>query len=276
MNFTLNCNGKLIDTSTPLVMGVINATPDSFYDGGQYTILESAMNRIEQIVEEGCDIIDIGGMSSKPGAKIIDPQEELKRVLPIISAARIRFPNIPISIDTIHSEVAKSAIEAGANIVNDISGGEVDPKIWDVCIEHSVPYILMHMQGRPENMQDNPTYDDVVFDILNYLKTKVVQLRKRGLKDIILDPGFGFGKTIDQNYSLLKKLSVFKILECPVLIGLSRKSMIYKLLEGTPQSALNGTTAAHMIALMNGAQILRVHDVKEAVECVKIYRQVAN
>ena len=276
MNFTLNCNGKLIDTSTPLVMGVINATPDSFYDGGQYTILESAMNRIEQIVEEGCDIIDIGGMSSKPGAKIIDPQEELKRVLPIISAARIRFPNIPISIDTIHSEVAKSAIEAGANIVNDISGGEVDPKIWDVCIEYSVPYILMHMQGRPENMQDNPTYDDVVFDILNYLKTKVVQLRKRGLKDIILDPGFGFGKTIDQNYSLLKKLSVFKILECPVLIGLSRKSMIYKLLEGTPQSALNGTTAAHMIALMNGAQILRVHDVKEAVECVKIYRQVAN
>ena len=276
MNFTLNCNGKLIDTSTPLVMGVINATPDSFYDGGQYTILESAMNRIEQIVEEGCDIIDIGGMSSKPGAKIIDPQEELKRVLPIISAARIRFPNIPISIDTIHSEVAKSAIDAGANIVNDISGGEVDPKIWDVCIEHSVPYILMHMQGRPENMQDNPTYDDVVFDILNYLKTKVVQLRKRGLKDIILDPGFGFGKTIDQNYSLLKKLSVFKILECPVLIGLSRKSMIYKLLEGTPQSALNGTTAAHMIALMNGAQILRVHDVKEAVECVTIYRQVAN
>lgn len=268
----MNCNGTLVDLSLPIVMGILNVTPDSFFDGGKHNATDSAVKQADKMIEDGASIIDIGGVSSRPGAEAISTKEELARVLPVIKAIRLKYPNQLISIDTVHGDVAKEAIGAGAAIVNDISGGNIDPKIWDVCVEHKVPYILMHMQGRPETMQDNPQYENVVMDILSYLKHKVLDLKKKGLIDIMIDPGFGFGKTEKQNFDLLNKLSVFRILDCPILIGISRKSMIYKSLGTTADQALNGTTAAHMIALQNGARILRVHDVKEAVETIKIFQ----
>jgi len=252
-------------------MGVLNVTPDSFYDGGKYSQVDHAMERVRKMILEGADVIDVGGMSSRPGAEIICYKEEADRVVPTIEAIAKLDRHIIISIDTVHSSVAEAAISAGASMINDISGGGIDPSITDVAIRHHVPYILMHMQGTPETMQDDPTYQNVVLDILSDLKHKVHYLRSQGLIDLIVDPGFGFGKTLEQNYTLLRKLSIFKILNTPLLAGLSRKSMIYKLLDNTPAEALNGTTAAHMVALMNGASILRVHDVKEAVECMKIY-----
>lgn len=271
---TLNCRGKLVDLSIPLVMGILNATPDSFFDGGMHDSLSTAMEKVNQMVEEGADIIDVGGMSSRPGAKLISEKEEMERVLPIIKGIKESYPNQIISIDTVYSSVAREAISHGAHMVNDISAGTIDAHIWQVCKEEKVPYILMHMQGNPENMQTSPKYDDVVMDILSFLKIQVEKLKRKGLKDIIVDPGFGFGKTVAQNFSLLKGLSVFRILDCPVMVGISRKSMLYKSLDITPQEALNSTTAAHMVALQNGAKILRVHDVKEAKEAVKIFELI--
>lgn len=272
---SLNCNGRLLSLEIPMVMGILNVTPDSFYDGGKYTHVEDALEKARGMIEDGATIIDIGGMSSRPGAEIIDPEEEASRVIPVIQGLKGTNSEAIVSIDTVHGQVAQKAIDAGASMINDISGGSIDQEIWKVAKENNVPYILMHMQGKPNTMQDNPQYSNVALDILKYLRDKVFQLRNLGLKDIVIDPGFGFGKTVEQNFELLKKLSSFKILDCPMLVGISRKSMIYKLLDVDAENALNGSTAAHMIALQNGATILRAHDVKEAMECIKIYSQVS-
>jgi dihydropteroate synthase len=270
----LNCQGKLLNLESPIVMGILNATPDSFFDGGKYLNIENALQHAETMIEEGAMIIDVGGMSSRPGSEIIGNKEEMNRVIPIIFELHRRHPDVIISIDTLKAKVAHSAIQAGASMINDISGGIFDPEIVDVAIENNTPYIMMHMQGQPKDMQANPKYEDVVKEVLDFFAVRCRALRSRGLKDIILDPGFGFGKTIEHNYTLLAGLSVFRILDCPIMVGLSRKSMIYKLLNTTASEALNGTTAAHMVALQEGVNILRVHDVAPAVEAIKIYQQI--
>lgn len=272
---TLNCRGRLLDISKPIVMGILNVTPDSFFDGGRYVDLENMMGQVRNMIAAGAEIIDVGGMSSKPGAEIIDEAEEMQRVLPAIEWIAKEYPHQITSIDTIHSTVAQAAMEAGAHMINDISGGDHDPSIVDVAVAAGAPYVLMHMQGQPEDMQKKPTYTDVVLEVLKELNTKVRAYRAKGLKDIVLDPGFGFGKTVEHNYELLRHLAVFQIADCPVLAGLSRKSMICKPLHIHQKDALNGTTALHMVALQNGAKILRVHDVKEAKECIALYELVS-
>jgi len=252
-------------------MGILNVTPDSFYDGGRYDDSDAVLRQVEKMLHEGATIIDVGGMSSRPGARGVPVEEELNRVIPTVQAIRKRFTEAFISIDTVWAKVAKEAIEAGADIVNDISGGSMDDALIPTVATLNVPYILMHIQGTPQTMQNEPHYEDVVTDVLDYFIKKTAELRQNGIKDIILDPGFGFGKTIEHNYTLLKKMSIFQITDLPLLAGVSRKSMIYKILDTTPDKALNGTTALNMIALQNGANILRVHDVREAVEVVKLY-----
>lgn len=271
---TLNCNGRLVPIQKPLVMGILNVTPDSFFDGGKYQDEKAILERAEQILKEGGNIIDVGGMSSRPRAEIIDIDEELSRVIPVIEKISTTFPDALVSIDTIHGEVADKACQAGARMINDISGGTIDSSIFDMAIKNKVPYILMHIKGTPKNMQDNPEYENVVLEILDYFIAKIGELRQKEMIDIIVDPGFGFGKTVEHNYQILKKLHIFKMLEVPIMVGLSRKSMIYKLLETDAANALNGTTALHMIALQEGARLLRVHDVKEAVETVKLWNQI--
>jgi dihydropteroate synthase len=266
----------MLNLEFPVVMGILNVTPDSFYDGGHFNHLDKAIERVGVMMEEGATIIDIGGMSSRPGAQIINSEEEADRVIPVIKEVRRVFPDVVISIDTVYGNTAQKALDAGASIINDISGGSIDKEIWEVANKNQVPYILMHMRGTPSTMQMNTTYDDVSLEILKYLRDKVYELRKLGLRDIIVDPGFGFGKSIEQNYELLVNLASFKILDCPILVGLSRKGMIHKVLGITPKEALNGTTATHMVALQHGAQILRVHDVKQATECIKIYLKLVN
>ena len=267
---TINCKGKLIDISSPIVMGIINVTPDSFYDGGKNSSVETAINQVRKHLEEGATVIDIGGYSSRPGADEVTEQEELNRTIPIIEAVLTAFPDAIISIDTFRSNVAKKAIEAGAAIINDISAGDLDDNMFSVVAEKQVPYILMHMQGTPETMQDNPNYKNIIQEITYYLSEKINMLRKKGVNDIIIDPGFGFGKTLEHNYEILGKLNNFQLLNVPALAGISRKSMIYKLLEISSKESLNGTIAANIIALRNGANILRVHDVKEASECIRL------
>ena len=271
---TLNCKGQLLSLETPIVMGILNVTPDSFYDGGQYTANSVILQQAEKMLAAGAKIIDIGGMSSRPGAEIIETAEELRRVIPAIAAIIKAFPETIISIDTIRSAVAKAAVEAGASIINDISAGKLDDNFYQTVADLEVPYILMHMLGKPENMQNKPIYEDISLTILDFFIKEVGKLRKLGIKDIILDPGFGFGKTIDHNYQMLHKMHTFQILDLPILAGMSRKSMIHKFLGITPQTALNGTTALNMVALQQGAKILRVHDVQEAVETVKLYLQL--
>lgn len=271
---TLNCKGQLLSLETPIVMGILNVTPDSFYDGGQYTANSVILQQAEKMLAAGAKIIDIGGMSSRPGAEIIETTEELRRVIPAIAAIIKAFPETIISIDTIRSAVAKAAVEAGASIINDISAGKLDDNFYQTVADLEVPYILMHMLGKPENMQNKPIYEDISLTILDFFIKEVGKLRKLGIKDIILDPGFGFGKTIDHNYQMLHKMHTFQILDLPILAGMSRKSMIHKFLGITPQTALNGTTALNMVALQQGAKILRVHDVQEAVETVKLYLQL--
>ena len=270
--YTLNCNGKLLDLSRPRIMGILNLNPDSFYDGGRYNEIESALNQTEKMLSEGAHIIDLGGASSRPGAEIIPENTERERVIPVLKAVREAFPNALFSIDTWRSAIAAEALDEGASIVNDISGWSLDPTLPDLLGKRKPPYILMHMQGRPDTMQSNPEYTDVVQEVLDFFIEKVEALRARGLYDIVLDPGFGFGKTVEHNFTLLKNLSVFSsVLDLPVLAGISRKSMICKVLGVSPQNALNGTTALHMVALQQGAHILRVHDVKEAVEVVTLW-----
>lgn len=267
---SINCRGKMLSLEKPLVMAIVNVTPDSFYDGGLYENKASIQKRVEQVISEGADIIDVGGMSSRPGADMISPQEEWDRVAVFFDVIHEMDLSIPISIDTCHSLVASKAVAYGASIINDISGGDIDPKIIDVVIDHDVPYIMMHMRGTPQNMQTKTTYDDIALDLLKEFKEKLFEYRKKGLKDIIIDPGFGFSKNLDQNYELVNKLSVFRLLDSPILVGISRKSMIYKLLETTPDDAIIGTATLHMELLRNGANILRVHDVKEAKQVISI------
>lgn len=267
---TLNCNGKLIDITTPKVMGILNCTPDSFYDGGQWNSDATILRHVEKMVHEGATFIDVGGYSSRPNAQHISEEEELKRVMPILKMLVKEFPDILLSIDTFRSKVAAESVATGACMVNDISAGTMDADMFSTIAHLQVPYIIMHMQGTPQNMQYSPTYTDIVYELIQYFSEKIYQLRKLGVNDIIIDVGFGFGKTLAQNYALLKELALFKNIEVPILTGISRKSMLYKLLETTPDKALNATTVANTIALLNGTNILRVHDVKEACEAVKI------
>lgn len=260
----------LLDLTEAKVMGIINITPDSFYDGGKNQHTSAVMETASKMLEEGVDIFDIGGLSTRPGSNPISEQEELDRVLPMIEIIHQSFPEIPISIDSYRSEVCRHAVAAGAAIINDISAGELDDKMFETVADLNVPYILMHMKGNPTNMQDHPEYQDPVQELILYFSRKLNQLKSMGVNDIILDPGFGFGKTLDHNYKLLKNLKDFSILGHPLLAGVSRKGMIWKALGTSPQEALNGTTVANTIALLQGAKILRVHDVKPAKEAIKI------
>lgn len=273
-NITLQVKGNLIDLSHPKVMGIVNATPDSFYDGGKNFNISKALRTVEQMLADGADMIDVGGYSTKPNTTAVDLQEELSRVIPLIEAIDKDFPNAIISIDTFRSQVAEKAVNVGASIINDVSGGDLDEKMFETVARLSVPYILMHMRGTPATMQKLTNYDHLVKDVVLELSRKLERLRSLQVHDIIIDPGFGFAKTLEQNYELLNNLPYFKQLDCAVLVGVSRKSMIYKLLGSNPDGAKNGTTALNMASLLKGANIIRVHDVKEAVETVKIFNQL--
>lgn len=272
----INCKGKLIDLSRPKVMGILNLTPDSFYDGGKYSSPSEILEQVEKMLNEGASFIDIGAYSSRPGAIHISENEETSRLIPVLEIIFKKFPEILVSVDTFRSKVAMEAVQTGACMVNDISGGSLDKDMFKTIAELQVPYILMHMIGTPQNMQLNVSYENLINDMIYYFSEKVFTLRKLGLNDIILDPGFGFSKTLDQNYELLQKLELFSTLELPILSGISRKSMIYKLLHTDASKALNGTSAANTIALMKGTNILRVHDVKEATEVVSIFDKMIN
>ena len=271
---TLNCGGRLLSLEYPIVMGILNVTPDSFFDGSKYRSIDAALRQAEKMLSEGASIIDVGGMSSRPDAELLDNQSEMERVLPAIKAISKEFPVAILSIDTFRADVAKASFEAGATIINDISGGNLDKNMFPLVAELGVPYILMHMKGTPQTMQQNTDYQDVALEILDFFIQKISQLRALNVKDVVIDVGFGFGKNLSQNYELLQKLHVFKLLEVPILAGLSRKSMIYKVLGTTSQNALNGTTALNMVALQQGAKILRVHDVLEAMQTIKLFKQL--
>jgi len=272
---TINCQGQLLDLSRPLVMGILNLTPDSFFDGGKLSDETAILHQAEKMLMEGASILDVGGASSRPGAAEVSEQVELERVLPALRSIRARFPDTIISVDTWRASVAREAVNAGASIVNDISAGALDPELFKTVAELGTAYVLMHMQGTPGTMQLNPQYDDVVTTVLDFFIQKIEQLRALGVKDIILDPGFGFGKTLEHNFTLLKNLHVFpNVLELPLLAGLSRKSLICKTLNVSPAEALNGTTALHMLALQQGVNILRVHDVREARETIRLWEMV--
>ncbi|CAM1347936.1 dihydropteroate synthase [Tenacibaculum insulae] len=271
---TINCNKNLIDLTTPKVMGILNVTPDSFFDGGKYKNEKDILTQTEKMLNEGATFIDVGAYSSKPGSKFVSENEELQRILPVIELLTSNFPEIIISVDSFRSKVVNEAINAGGAIINDISGGMLDDKMFATVAKLQVPYIMMHMQGTPENMQLNPVYEDVVSEIISFFSAQLFKLRQLKVNDVIIDVGFGFGKTIPHNYELLQKLALFKNLEVPILTGVSRKSMLYKLLNISANEALNATTVANTIALLNGTNILRVHDVKEAVEAIKIVNQL--
>ena len=269
--FTLNCKGMLLIVDKPLVMGIINATPDSFFAGSRQEGADAVLRQAEQMLKDGATILDIGGQSTRPGSEKINAEEELSRVIEPIKAIHQNFPDAFISIDTYYSAVAKEAIDAGASIVNDISAGSIDERMIETVAALKVPYVLMHMQGTPQTMHQHPKYENVTKEVLDFFIRKKDELHKAGITDVIIDTGFGFGKTIAHNFELLRNLSVFKMLDCPLLLGISRKSTIYKTLGITAEEALNGTTVMNTIGLMNGASILRVHDVKEAVEAVKLF-----
>jgi len=272
---TLNCRGRLVELDSPLVMGILNITPDSFFPGSRLSGLDAVLERAEKMLSEGATFLDLGGMSSRPGAELISVEEELERVIPAVEAVLARFPEALVSVDTVRAAVAREAVGAGACMINDISAGRLDPDLYKTIAELRVPYVLMHMQGDPHNMQRDPQYDDVLTEVLDFLIAELGKLRELGVHDVIVDPGFGFGKTVEHNYELLKKLSAFKILETPILVGISRKSMITRVLGVPPAEALNGTSALHMVALQQGANILRVHDVKEAVETIALFERVS-
>ena len=268
---TINCKGQLIDLSTPKVMGILNVTPDSFYDGGRYMSDKSILAQVEKMIEDGASFIDIGGQSSKPNAAFVSVEEELSRMVPVVDAIVKNFPQAMLSIDTFHSKVAATCIENGAAIINDISAGNLDPKMMETVARLQVPFIMMHMKGTPRTMKELAHYEDLVKEVLFYFSQKVFQARQLGINDLIVDPGFGFAKTIAHNFELLQKLEMFQLLGLPVLAGISRKSMIYKTLGTSAEHALNGTSVLNTLALAKGASILRVHDVKEAMECVTLW-----
>jgi dihydropteroate synthase len=269
---SINCRGKLLSMEVPLVMGILNCTPDSFSDGDPSFTIEGMVEKAGDMLRSGAAILDLGGQSTRPGSVRIPPDTEAARVLPVIQAIHAHFPDAILSIDTYHHQVALDAIDAGASIVNDISGGELDNRMMDTVAELQVPYICMHMQGTPETMQVNPTYNHVVLDVLDNLIRKVERCRKKGIHDLIIDPGFGFGKSNEHNFELLKGLHALQILECPILLGISRKGMIHRTLNILPNQAANGTTALHMIGLLNGVKLLRTHDVREAVETITLFQ----
>ncbi len=271
---TINCRGRLLDLSTPRVMGILNLTPDSFFADSRHKIIDELLRSCEKMLTDGADILDIGGVSTRPGADAVGEEEELERVIPAIEAIAKRFPEAFLSIDTYRAKVAMEAVGAGVGLVNDVSAGRFDAEMYTTVAQLQVPYILMHMQGTPATMQQNPKYENVVLEVLDYLVAEVSKLRELGVNDIILDPGFGFGKTVEHNFQLLQGLDALNLTGLPILAGLSRKSMICRTLNVKPTDALNGTTALNTIALLRGAKILRVHDVKEAVECVKLMGQM--
>ncbi len=271
---TINCKGQLIDLSSPKVMGILNITPDSFYDGGKHKNEKDILKHVEVMLLEGATFIDIGAYSSKPNANYVAEDEELFRILPIVTSVLKEFPKALLSIDTFRSQVAKQCIDHGAALINDISAGKLDDDMLKTVADLHVPFIMMHMKGTPQTMQKLTQYDNLVKDILFYFSERIAAARQLGIVDIIVDPGFGFAKTIEQNYELLNQLELFNILELPLLVGVSRKSMIYKTLQNSANEALNGTTVLNTIALQKGANILRVHDVKEAVECIKLVQSL--
>lgn len=271
---TINCKGLLVDLSTPKVMGILNVTPNSFFDGGKYKNETEILSQVEKMLLDGATFIDIGAYSSKPNAEFVSEQEEISRIVPVVDLVLKHFPETIISIDTFRSEVAKTSIENGAAIINDISAGSLDDKMLEIIAKYNVPYIMMHMRGNPQTMQTLTNYEDIVKEMLFYFSEKVAMARSFGINDLIIDPGFGFAKTITQNYEVFQKMELFNILELPLLVGISRKSMIYKTLETTIENSLNGTTVLNTLALTKGAKILRVHDVKEAVECVTLFNKI--
>ena len=274
-NLSLNLGGSIMDLSRPRVMGIINATPDSFYDGSRVPEPAQAIEKAREMIEQGVDILDVGAVSTRPGSQEISETEELERLSPVLEALREAFPDFPVSVDTWRASVARTVKERfEIQLINDISAGTLDPDMFPTMAQLGIPYIIMHMQGTPPNMQDDPAYENVVDEVLQFFAERVYKLKKLGVNDIVIDPGFGFGKTLEQNYMLLGQFDSFKMLELPLMAGISRKSMIYKLLESEPDDALNGSTAAHMAVLLKGARLLRVHDVKAAVETVKIFQQI--
>ena len=266
----INCKGKLIDLNHPKVMGILNVTPDSFYDGGKFKSDMEILKQVELMLNEGATFIDIGAYSSRPKAKHISLEEELARLIPVLNSILDHFPETLLSVDTFRSEVATKSIEAGACMINDISAGSMDKKMFATIAKLQVPYIMMHMVGTPQNMQNNTSYKNLVQEIIYYFSEKIFELRKLGVNDLIIDPGFGFSKTLDQNYDLLNKLECLNFLDLPILTGMSRKSMLYNLLHIKPEEALNATSVVNTISLQKGANIIRVHDVKEAVEAIQI------
>ena len=273
---TLNCNSKLISLEKPAVMGIINVTPDSFYAGSRLNQETTVLERIEGMIADGASLVDVGAMSSRPGAEILPATEEWSRLSALIPSVRHHFPDLLLSIDTIHSSTAEKALDLGADMINDISGGTFDPVMMKVVGRFDVPFVIMHMKGMPRDMQDNPVYENVVTEVFDFFVSRIAEAEENGIVDLLLDPGFGFGKTLQHNYELLHHLNAFDILRYPVLAGISRKGMIHRLLHVDPENALNGTTAVHMLALMKGVRVLRAHDVKEAIECIKIWEKFNN
>lgn len=271
---SLNIKGKLIDLSSPKVMGILNITPDSFYDNSRTKSIDEALIKAARFLDEGATFIDIGGYSSRPGAKDISINEEVDRVVPVVESLVKTFPEAVISIDTFRAKVAQETISAGAHIINDIAAGDMDEQMFETVAKLQVPYMMMHMQGTPQNMHQNPVYNNVLLEVIDYLAKKVAALKALHIHDVIIDPGFGFGKTTEHNYELLRQMEAFKIFKLPILVGFSRKGMIYKMLGTTAAEALNGTSVLNTIALQKGAGILRVHDVKEAVECVRLVERL--
>jgi dihydropteroate synthase len=268
--FTLNCNGRMLVWEKPLIMGIINSTPDSFFQGSRFIGTDAVLAQAEKMLEEGADIIDIGGQSTRPGSTLLTATEELQRVIDSVQAIHNRFPEAFISIDTFYGLVAKETVAAGASIINDISAGSMDETMISIVASLNVPYVLMHMKGKPDSMQQSAHYENVTREVLDFFIHRIPIIRNAGIKDIIIDPGFGFGKTITHNFELLRNLSAFKMLDCPILLGISRKSTIYKTLDTDASQALNGTTVLNTVGIENGANILRVHDVKEAREIISL------
>ena len=273
---TINCKGQLVDLTLPKVMGILNVTPNSFFDGGRYKNDSEILLQVEKMLLNGATFIDIGAYSSKPSAEFVSEEEELQRIVPIVQLILEHFPETLISIDTFRSEVAKACIENGAAIINDISAGILDDKMLETIAKYNVPYIMMHMRGTPQTMQTMTNYDNIIKEILFYFSERIAKARSFGINDLIVDPGFGFAKTLEQNYEVLQKMELFQMLELPLLAGVSRKSMIYKTLHSSAEEALNGTTVLNTIALTKGAKILRVHDVREAMECVTLFNTINN
>jgi dihydropteroate synthase len=276
LEMTINCKGQLIDLASPKVMGILNLTPNSFFDGGKYKNDVEILLQVEKMLIDGATFIDIGAYSSKPNAEFVSEAEELQRIVPVVQLILEKFPEAILSIDTFRSEVAKNCIENGAAIINDISAGDLDENMFETIAKYNVPYIMMHMRGTPNTMQTMTNYENIVKEMLFYFSEKVARARSLGINDLIIDPGFGFAKTIEQNYEMLRKMELFDMLELPLLAGLSRKSMIYKFLNTSADEALNGTSVLNTIALAKGAKILRVHDVKEAMECVNLFNKINN